>query len=84
VNDTAPIWAYCRQSGHCGQGMVFAVNANESSAKSFEAFQGLAKQLNSTGSNSTAGTGKNGAGAVRLGGAGIVAGVAVVLFGLTL
>ncbi|KDR70703.1 hypothetical protein GALMADRAFT_29503, partial [Galerina marginata CBS 339.88] len=23
---TAPIWFYCRQTGHCGQGMVFAIN----------------------------------------------------------
>ncbi|KAH9955623.1 hypothetical protein BC827DRAFT_1236135 [Russula dissimulans] len=84
VNDTAPIWAYCRQQGHCGEGMVFAVNANESSAKSFEAFQALAQQLNGTGTNSTANTGKNGAGAVRLGGAGLVAGVTAVLFTLTL
>jgi hypothetical protein len=64
--------------------MVFAVNANESSAKSFEAFQALAQQLNGTGTNSTANTGKNGAGAVRLGGAGLVAGVTAVLFTLTL
>ena len=27
VNDTNPIWAYCRQLTHCGQGMVFAANA---------------------------------------------------------
>jgi len=84
VNDSAPIWTYCRQSGHCGQGMVFAVNANESSAKSFEAFQALAKQLNGTGTNSSANTGKNGAGAVRLSGTGIIPGVAAVLFALTL
>jgi len=61
VNDTNPIWAYCRQttpSSHCGNGMVFAANAVESSAKSFEAFVSLAQQLNGTttssnGTNST-------------------------------
>jgi len=48
VNNTTPIWAFCRQTGHCGQGMVFAANAVESSSKSFETFQALAKQLNGT------------------------------------
>ncbi|KAI0279815.1 hypothetical protein BGY98DRAFT_966803 [Russula aff. rugulosa BPL654] len=66
VNDTSPIWAYCQQIGHCGDGMVFAANANESSANTFEAFQEHAKQTG-TGSNSnsssTPTTGKNGAGA---------------------
>jgi plastocyanin len=74
VNDTKPIWAYCRQVGHCADGMVFAANANESSANTFEAFQASAKgtgnDSNPTGSSST---GKNGAGAVRLGGTGVIA-----------
>jgi plastocyanin len=51
VNDTAPIWAYCRQQGppdHCGAGMVFAVNSDESSQRNFAAFQNLAKELNGT------------------------------------
>jgi plastocyanin len=48
INDTAPIWAYCRQQSHCGSGMVFAVNSDESSARNFSAFQGLAKTLNGT------------------------------------
>jgi len=48
VNDTNPIWAYCRQANHCGQGMVFAVNAVESGPKSFSAFQALAIQQNGT------------------------------------
>ncbi|KAF9483879.1 hypothetical protein BDN70DRAFT_245576 [Pholiota conissans] len=48
VNDTNPIWAYCRQVNHCGQGMVFAVNAVESGSKNFSAFQALAKQQNGT------------------------------------
>jgi len=85
VNDTAPIWAYCRQTTHCGEGMVFSANANESSDKSFEAFQALAMQLNSTSSNSTSSaTGKNGAGAVRLGGPGVAVGLVAVIVGLML
>ncbi|KAJ1309885.1 hypothetical protein OPQ81_006647 [Rhizoctonia solani] len=54
VNDTAPVWAYCRQANHCGAGMVFAINAVENSNKSFAAFQALAKQLNGTGSGTPA------------------------------
>ena len=26
VQDTNPVWVYCRQTGHCQQGMVFAIN----------------------------------------------------------
>lgn len=51
VKDTAPVWAYCRQANHCGNGMVFAVNAVESGNKSFAAFQALAKQINGTGTS---------------------------------
>ncbi|KAI5122569.1 hypothetical protein M0805_004786 [Coniferiporia weirii] len=49
VNDTTPVWAYCRQTGHCGQGMVFAINAQDSGPKNFTAFQASAKQINGTG-----------------------------------
>jgi plastocyanin len=48
VKDTGPIWAYCKQGNHCGQGMVFAINSDESSARSFQAFQNVAKALNGT------------------------------------
>jgi plastocyanin len=51
VNDTKPIWAFCKQGNHCGQGMVFAANAVESGPKNFAAFLALAKQSN--GSSST-------------------------------
>ncbi|KAH9048240.1 Cupredoxin [Lactarius hengduanensis] len=86
VNDSTPLWAYCRQSGHCGQGMVFAANAIESGPNTFEAFEARAKQINGTGSNSTSSTtgSGNGAGAVRLSGTGIVVGLAAVIFGLAL
>lgn len=52
VNDTAPIWVYCRQTGHCGQGMVFSVNAVE--PNDFVAFQARAIAINGTNSTSTA------------------------------
>lgn len=51
VTDTAPVWAYCRQqlpSSHCGAGMVFAINSDESSGRNFAAFQNVAKALNGT------------------------------------
>jgi len=52
VVDTSPIWVYCRQqnpSSHCGAGMVFAINSDESSPRNYSAFVSLAKQLNGTG-----------------------------------
>ncbi|KAG1868797.1 hypothetical protein C8R48DRAFT_598476 [Suillus tomentosus] len=53
INNTAPIWVYCKQSGHCGQGMVFSVNAVESGANNFAAFKAQAIRLNGTSSSST-------------------------------
>jgi len=43
-----PIWFYCRQTGHCGDGMTFAINptANKTEAD----FKALAIQINGTGS----------------------------------
>ncbi|KDR70704.1 hypothetical protein GALMADRAFT_75810, partial [Galerina marginata CBS 339.88] len=61
INDTAPIWGYCGQTGHCAAGMVFAINAVESGPNNFDAFLGLAKQSNST-SGSGSGSGTTGAG----------------------
>jgi len=80
VNDTAPIWAYCRQKtpvSHCGSGMVFAINSDESGARNFTAFQEVAEQLNGTAlSASTAAAptttrAGNGAVSIRMGGAGL-------------
>jgi len=51
INDTAPIWAYCRQGNHCGAGMVFVVNSDETSQRNFTSFQNLAKTLNGTTTN---------------------------------
>ncbi|TFL07793.1 Cupredoxin [Pterulicium gracile] len=48
INDTAPIWAYCAQGNHCGQGMIFSVNAVEDGPNAYEAFLEKAKQLNGT------------------------------------
>ncbi|GJJ09525.1 hypothetical protein Clacol_003748 [Clathrus columnatus] len=58
VNDTAPIWFYSEKNpiSHCAAGMVFAINANESSAKSYEAFLTLAKQTNTSNPASTPST----------------------------
>jgi len=56
VNGTAPMWFYCRQTGHCGQGMVFAVNSDESSSRSFDAFKQLAIAINGTSNLATNGT----------------------------
>ncbi|KAF8152585.1 Cupredoxin [Crassisporium funariophilum] len=40
---TAPIWFYCGQTGHCAQGMVFAINPQaDPSPRSFSAFKALA------------------------------------------
>lgn len=38
VNDTKPVWVYCRQTGHCPSGMVFAVNP-PSMGNTFAEFQ---------------------------------------------
>lgn len=90
VNDTAPVWAYCRQANHCGGGMVFAINAVESGNKSFAAFQALAKQINGTAASGTASgatpsstsspsTGVNGAGRLIVAGSWVGAISALVM-----
>lgn len=50
INDTKPVWAYCKQKNgtHCGKGMVFSVNAVESGDKSFANYKQLAIQKNGT------------------------------------
>ncbi|KAF9446420.1 hypothetical protein P691DRAFT_733288 [Macrolepiota fuliginosa MF-IS2] len=48
INDTAPIWGYCGQTGHCAAGMVFAINAVESGPNNFANFVKLAKQTGAT------------------------------------
>jgi plastocyanin len=46
VNDTSPLWFYCRQTGHCIKGMVFAVNANAN--HTFATFLSNAENSNSS------------------------------------
>jgi len=88
VNDTTPLYFYCSQTGHCGKGMVFAVNTDEQGARSSAAFQTLAKEINGTASNSSTGsTGGSGSGggAASLSVGGLaVAGVIAVVAGLLL
>nr|VWP00834.1 Uncharacterized protein [Ganoderma boninense] len=67
VNDTTPLWFYCRQhspagASHCGAGMVFAVNAVESSPRNFSAFKALAGTLNGTTSTNGSTSGSSGSG----------------------
>lgn len=59
VNDTKPLWFFCGQTGHCGKGMVFAVNPVQSSARNFSAFQNLAQVVNGTNSTGAASTPSN-------------------------
>lgn len=80
VNDTAPIWVYCQQKGHCGNGMVFAVNADESSDRNFAAFQQLAKTLNGT-SASNPTSGSYGAAAASISSIGAAATVGLMVLG---
>ncbi|EJU01751.1 hypothetical protein DACRYDRAFT_22165 [Dacryopinax primogenitus] len=64
VNSTTPIWVYCRQTGHCGKGMVFAVNP-PTTGNTYAAFMQNALMLNGTGTTGTtaptSGVGKNAA-----------------------
>lgn len=58
VNDTSPIWVYCRQTApvdHCGSGMVFAVNSDETagSTTTFSDFQAAAIAQNGTNTSTT-------------------------------
>ena len=50
VTDTNPVWVYCRQTGHCQLGMVFAINPGDQ----FAAFQANAMGNTSTPASSAA------------------------------
>lgn len=91
VNDTAPIWVYCKQANHCGQGMVFAVNSDEQTGSThrYADFEGLAKQFTATSSStnttssSTSGYGTSDAPkTVTAKLAGVLVGIVGVAFGL--
>lgn len=53
-NGGAPLWFYCGQTGHCGQGMVFAINPPADGDHSFEAFRALAIARNGTSATGSA------------------------------
>ncbi|RDW91463.1 hypothetical protein BP5796_02628 [Coleophoma crateriformis] len=48
VTVDTPIWFYCKQSGHCGKGMVFSINPTAN--KTQQMFQSMAIAQNGTGS----------------------------------
>ncbi|KAF9265753.1 hypothetical protein L218DRAFT_859348 [Marasmius fiardii PR-910] len=80
INDTKPIWAYCRQANHCVSGMVFSVNSVETGPNTFEAFKNKAT---GSGNNGTSGsTNQNAATSSRLSSASIAIAIAGVLFGV--
>ncbi|ESK94304.1 hypothetical protein Moror_8289 [Moniliophthora roreri MCA 2997] len=80
INDTKPIWAYCRQGNHCGSGMVFSVNAV--APNTFDAFKAKAMQINGTASNNTAtSTPENAAASSRLSAGTLALAVAGALLG---
>jgi plastocyanin len=84
VNDTTPVWVYCAQSGHCGKGMVFAINA-PSSGNTFDAFKAKAMGSTSSSGGSPSGTSNPVPTATNTGAAGRIhvqpiVGLSVVLF----
>lgn len=86
INDTTPIWVYCRQGNHCGQGMVLAVNSVDSGPNSFDAFVAKAKSNGTSAAAApTTSPTKNGASSWNRGlSNGLVLAVAGVIAGLTL
>jgi len=42
INATTPLWFYCAQAEHCQSGMVFAVNVNNTSGKTLDAYKAAA------------------------------------------
>ncbi|RAO64061.1 uncharacterized protein BHQ10_000073 [Talaromyces amestolkiae] len=65
VTVSTPIWMFCGQTGHCGEGMVFSINPT--AAKSQDAFLSAAKAQNGTAT--AAGTGAGAAAASSSGSA---------------
>jgi len=66
LTNTEPVWAYCRQAGHCSKGMVFAINPNENGTHNFAAFQAIANGSSSS-SNSSSPSGSTKSGAAQIG-----------------
>jgi len=89
VNDTSPIWAYCRQPGHCGSGMVFSVNSVESGPNNFAAFQAAAEQQNGSTTATSSASSSSGTTKAQANGASMIqinrgAGIAVALVGVVI
>jgi plastocyanin len=53
TNASTPLWFYCRQTGHCSKGMVFAVNPTQN--KTFDAFKAAAEATAANGTTATTG-----------------------------
>jgi plastocyanin len=52
VKDTKPVWMFCAQTGHCGKGMVFAINCGpDGAANSFTNFKNSALAIGAAGSS---------------------------------
>ncbi|KAG8928651.1 hypothetical protein FRC02_006633 [Tulasnella sp. 418] len=56
VENTEPLWFYCAQGNHCASGMVFSINAVETSENNFSAFMSQAKALAQNGSPTSSGS----------------------------
>jgi len=56
VKSTEPKWFYCRQTGHCGKGMVFAINPQKE-GRTFDAFRQKALATSSPKTTPVKGTG---------------------------
>ncbi|KAF7290339.1 hypothetical protein HMN09_01291900 [Mycena chlorophos] len=86
VNDTAPIWGFCEQTGHCEQGMVFSINAVEDGPNNFAAFRQLALNTNPSAAIASGGgsgtTSGSAAGASTSGNAASVGSTPSLLLGL--
>ncbi|CAE6476426.1 unnamed protein product [Rhizoctonia solani] len=59
IAETSPIWMFCLQGKHCANGMVFSINANENSDKSFAAYKARAQATLTTGNGTTGNTPNN-------------------------
>jgi plastocyanin len=67
INSTGPLWLYCAQGKHCGNGMVMVINEPASNPnRTLDSFKTLAAQAQSV----TPGGGQGGAGGQTGGGAG--------------
>ncbi|QRW14443.1 hypothetical protein RhiLY_13442 [Ceratobasidium sp. AG-Ba] len=56
IAETSPIWMFCLQGKHCANGMVFSINANESSDKSYAAYKARAEATLTQASGSASGS----------------------------